>query len=60
MSEQLLRVEEARARLRISRGHLYELLRRGELKSVLLSPRVRRIPESAVDDLIARRLKGSA
>jgi excisionase family DNA binding protein len=60
MPEQLLRVEEARARLRISRGHLYALLRRGELKSVLLSPRVRRIPESAVDDLIARRLKGSA
>jgi excisionase family DNA binding protein len=60
MPEQLLRVEEARARLRISRGHLYDLLRRGELRSVLLSPRVRRIPESAVDELIARRLTESA
>jgi excisionase family DNA binding protein len=60
MPEQLLRVEEARQRLKISRVLLYELLRAGELKSVLIGPRSRRIPESSIDDLIARRLKGSA
>jgi excisionase family DNA binding protein len=60
MPEQLLRVEEARERLKVSRVLLYDLIRRGELKSVLIGPRSRRITESSVDDLIARRLKGSA
>ena len=59
MPEQLLRVEEARERLRISRGHLYELDEMVEV-SFTISPRVRRIPESAVDELIARRVKESA
>ena len=60
MPEQLLRVEEARQRLRISRVLLYELLRRGELRSVLIGPRSRRIVESSIDELIAKRARDGA
>ena len=59
MADRLLRVEQARERLQVSRAKLYELLRSGQLKSVMLGPRSRRIVEASVDDLIARRVKES-
>ena len=59
MPEQLLRVEEARQRLRISRAVLYDLLHRGELRSVLIG-RSRRIVESSIDELIAKRAQDGA
>jgi len=46
----LLRPDEAAERLGIGRAHLYELLRRGELRSISLGTHARRI---AVEDLEA-------
>jgi excisionase family DNA binding protein len=60
MADRLLRVEQARERLQVSRAKLYELLRSGQLQSVMLGPRSRRIIEASLDDLIARRVKESA
>jgi excisionase family DNA binding protein len=60
MPDRLLRVEQARERLQVSRAKLYELLHSGQLQSVMLGPRSRRILEASVDDLIARRVKESA
>jgi len=51
---ELLTVTDAMARLKISRWTLYKLIRSGELASVLVSERCRRIPESALDDYVTR------
>lgn len=56
MGEILLTVNEAAARLAIGRTMLYELIARRELRTVKIG-RARRIPESAVDEWIARRLR---
>ena len=55
MGEILLTVNEAAARLAIGRTTLYELISSHELRTVKIG-RARRIPESAVDEWIRRRL----
>lgn len=60
MPDRLLRVEQARERLQVSRTKLYELVHSGQLQSVMLGPRSRRIVEASLDDLIARRARKSA
>jgi excisionase family DNA binding protein len=56
MPDRLLRVEQARERLQVSRAKLYEFINSGQLKSVMLGSRSRRIPESAVAEFIAARM----
>lgn len=54
MEDRLLRPEEvAEGRLSVGRTTVYELMRRGELRSVQIG-KSRRIPSSAVDEYIAR------
>lgn len=55
MSESLLTVNEAAARLSIGRTTLYALIATHELRTIKIG-RARRVPESAVDDWIARQL----
>ncbi|MDF5757628.1 helix-turn-helix domain-containing protein [Spongiactinospora sp. TRM90649] len=54
MSCGLLTVREAMALLKVSRWTLYNLMRSGQLTSVVVSKRCRRIPESALNDYLAR------
>lgn len=56
MGETLLTVNEAAARLAIGRTTLYELIANHELHTVKIG-RARRIPESAVDEWIARHIR---
>jgi excisionase family DNA binding protein len=54
MQEFLMRPEEvAEVRLHVARSTVYELMRRGELRSVKIG-KSRRVPSSAVDEYIAR------
>jgi excisionase family DNA binding protein len=54
-----LTVAEVAVRLQISRWKVYELIRSRELASFLVG-RCRRIPASAVDDMVARLLDEAA
>ncbi|MEV4171949.1 helix-turn-helix domain-containing protein [Nonomuraea sp. NPDC049709] len=54
MMAELLTVPEAMAVLKISRWTLYNLIRSGELTSVLVGTRCRRIPSSALDAYVTR------
>ncbi|HZU12203.1 MAG TPA: helix-turn-helix domain-containing protein [Chloroflexota bacterium] len=58
MGDVLLTVNEAAARLAIGRTMLYQLIARQELRTVKIG-RARRIPESALDDWIARQAHDS-
>jgi excisionase family DNA binding protein len=60
MPDQLLTVNQTCAVLQVGRTRLYELIRAGELKSVMLGRRSRRIPQSSIDKLIAKRSRGAA
>lgn len=51
----LLTAEEAADRLSVSRSTVYDLIRTGELRSVKIG-RARRVPASAIDDLVAHLL----
>jgi excisionase family DNA binding protein len=51
----LLRPEEAARTLRVSRTEIFKLMRSGEIRSILIGRR-RRIPVSALNDYIARKL----
>jgi excisionase family DNA binding protein len=51
--DRLLTVLEVQDRLRKGRGDVYALLKSGELPSVLIGPRSRRIRESDLDAFIA-------
>ncbi|MFC4061639.1 helix-turn-helix domain-containing protein [Planomonospora corallina] len=50
----LLTVPQAMAVLQVSRWTIYQLIRSGELASVLIRERCRRIPESALNDYVTR------
>lgn len=54
MSPKLLTVPQAMAALQVSRWTLYTLIRSGELASVVVGERCRRIPESALNDYVTR------
>lgn len=54
MTAELLTVPEAMALLKVSRWTLYNLIRSGELTSILVGERCRRIPATALDAYITR------
>ncbi|MGN9788835.1 helix-turn-helix transcriptional regulator [Nonomuraea sp. ZG12] len=54
MSCELLTVPEAMAVLKVSRWTLYNLIRSGEVTSIVVGERCRRIPASALDTYVAR------
>ncbi|MFE3455252.1 helix-turn-helix domain-containing protein [Nonomuraea sp. NPDC059194] len=54
MSAELLTVPEAMATLKISRWTLYNLIRSGEVTSILVGARCRRIPAEALDAYVTR------
>ncbi|MFJ2033547.1 helix-turn-helix domain-containing protein [Streptosporangium sp. NPDC087985] len=54
MSPKLLTVPQAMAALQVSRWTLYALIRSGELDSIVVNVRCRRIPESALNDYVTR------
>lgn len=54
MTNDLLTVPEAMARLKVSRWTLYNLIRSGELTSIVVGQRCRRIPNSAIDAFVSR------
>ena len=56
----LLKVDEAAERLRVSRMSLYRLLDRGELPSLHVGQRARRIPEDAVERYIAAQIAAAS
>lgn len=53
-TDDMLTVPEVMAKLKVSRWTLYTLLRSGELASVVVGVRCRRIPESALSDYVNR------
>ncbi|MEU0483462.1 helix-turn-helix domain-containing protein [Streptosporangium sp. NPDC006013] len=53
-SPALLTVPQAMASLQVSRWTLYQLIRSGELDSIVVGVRCRRIPESALNDYVNR------
>ncbi len=53
-TDDMLTVPEVMAKLKVSRWTLYTLLRSGELASVVVGVRCRRIPESALSDYVTR------
>lgn len=54
MSAELLTVPEAMALLKVSRWTVYNLIRSGELTSILVGERCRRIPAAALDAYVTR------
>lgn len=56
-SSPLLTIDQAAERLNVTRGGIYSLLYRGELPSVKLGGRIRRIPADAVEALIERKTR---
>lgn len=60
MPEQLLRIQQAQQRLQLSRSRIYELIKSGELASLKVGPRGRRIPESAIEAFIQARMERAA
>lgn len=59
MSNELLTPDQVAQRLGVGRTTVYELMGRGELPSLRIG-RARRIPSSAVDAFIARKLEEAA
>lgn len=59
MAETLRTIPEVAAQLRASKTSVYKLIETGELRSIKLG-RARRIPASAIDELIARKLADTA
>ena len=56
----LVTVEEAATYLSIGRSRMFELLREGEIPSLTIGPRQRRIRVTDLDDFVARRLASEA
>ncbi|MGI5285138.1 helix-turn-helix domain-containing protein [Nonomuraea polychroma] len=54
MTAELLTVPQAMAALKVSRWTLYNLIRSGELGSIIVSVRCRRIPATALNDYVTR------
>lgn len=55
----MYRVEEAAELLSLSRDRVYQLIRSNQLRSVRIG-RARRVPARALDDYVARLMRGSA
>ncbi|MFE3452344.1 helix-turn-helix domain-containing protein [Nonomuraea sp. NPDC059194] len=54
MAADLLTVPEAMSVLKVSRWTLYNLIRSGEITSILVGTRCRRIPSTALDAYVTR------
>ncbi|HEX4813839.1 MAG TPA: helix-turn-helix domain-containing protein [Nonomuraea sp.] len=54
MTTELLTVPEAMAALKVSRWTLYNLIRSGELQSIVVGARCRRIPASSLEAYVAQ------
>ncbi|WP_433220455.1 helix-turn-helix domain-containing protein [Microtetraspora malaysiensis] len=54
MISELLTVPQAMAALKVSRWTVYNLIRSGELGSIVVGVRCRRIPTTALNDYITR------
>ncbi|GAA3669062.1 hypothetical protein GCM10022224_036460 [Nonomuraea antimicrobica] len=54
MTPELLTVPQAMATLQVSRWTVYNLIRSGELGSVVVGVRCRRIPRTALNDYVTR------
>ena len=54
MTSELLTVPQAMAVLKISRWTLYNLIRSGELASIVVGVRCRRIPATALNNYVTR------
>ncbi|AQZ67780.1 unnamed protein product [[Actinomadura] parvosata subsp. kistnae] len=54
MPSELLTVSQAMAALQVSRWTIYNLIRSGELGSIVVGVRCRRIPATALNDYITR------
>ncbi|MFC0866313.1 helix-turn-helix domain-containing protein [Sphaerimonospora cavernae] len=54
MTPDLLTVPEAMTVLKVSRWTLYTLIRSGELRSVIVGTRCRRIPAAALEEYVTR------
>jgi excisionase family DNA binding protein len=54
LNDHMLTVPEAMARLKVSRWTLYNLIRSGDLASVIVSKRCRRIPSDALNAYVNR------
>ncbi len=59
-TKKLLRVAAAAQAMDISRSLLYRLVLSGEIRSVVVGGRARRIPVEAIDEFIARELADQA
>jgi excisionase family DNA binding protein len=60
LNPDLLTVPEAMARLKVSRWTLYNLIRSGELASVLIAKRCRRIPAQALSAYVDQLMEEAA
>ena len=52
---QLLTIDQAKQRLAIGKSKLWQLIQRGEIRSIKIG-RARRIPIEAIDEFIAREM----
>lgn len=59
-SKKLLTVREASLAMSIGRSLLYRLVMSGQIRSVVVGGRSRRIPVEAIDEFIARELADQA
>ncbi|WP_308170231.1 helix-turn-helix domain-containing protein [Acrocarpospora catenulata] len=50
----MLTVPEVMAVLKVSRWTVYSLIRSGELRSVLVGTRCRRVPRTALEEYVSR------
>ena len=57
MEDRLLTVEGVMERLSVSRSTVYRLMDRGELASIAITPRMRRIRASVVEEFITRQAR---
>ncbi|MGI5487980.1 helix-turn-helix domain-containing protein [Microtetraspora malaysiensis] len=53
-TDEMLTVPDVMAKLKVSRWTLYQLIRSGELGSVVVRKRCRRIPASALHEYVTR------
>ncbi len=60
MEKKLLTVAEASRAMSIGRSLLYRLVMSGEIRSVVVGGRSRRVPVGAIDEFIARELADQA
>jgi len=56
----LLNVAAAAHELGVSRSKMFELIKSGEIPSLLVGPKIRRVPRAALEEYVARKLAEQA